>query len=88
MRALTFLGFERYDQNMVTRINFINGHERTHPDWYGVPDDILKNDRRWKLETYKNAVDDFTQPVVQLINDWQLSTCINLINTFCVITGI
>jgi len=81
------LGFERYDQNMVTRINIINGHERTHPDWYGVPSDILKNDRRWKLETYENTVDDFSQPILQLINDWQISTRLNLINTFYLVHG-
>ncbi|MCK4560995.1 MAG: TonB-dependent receptor [Calditrichia bacterium] len=82
-----FLGFERYDRNMVTRLNFINGHERTHPDWYGIPEDILKHDRRWKQETYKNAVDDFTQPIVQLINDWQISTRLNLINTLYLVHG-
>jgi len=82
-----FLGFERYDRNMVTQLNFINGHEITHPDWYGIPDDILKNDRRWKLETYKNAVDDFTQPIVQLLNDWQISTRANLINTLYLVHG-
>jgi iron complex outermembrane receptor protein len=82
-----FLGFERYDQNMVTRLNFINGNEITHPDWYGIPEDILRNDRRWKLETYKNAVDDFTQPIVQLINDWQISNRLNFINTLYVVHG-
>jgi iron complex outermembrane receptor protein len=82
-----FLGFEKYDRNMVTRLNFINGHEKTHPDWYGIPEDILKDDRRWKQETYKNAVDDFTQPVVQLMNDWQISTRINLINTLYLVHG-
>jgi iron complex outermembrane receptor protein len=82
-----FLGFERYDQNMVTRLNFINGHERTHPDWYGIPEDILKVDRRWKKESYKNAVDDFTQPIVQLMNDWQISTRLNLVNTLYSVHG-
>ena len=82
-----FFGFERDDKNMVTRINFMNGHERTHPDWYGVPEDILKTNRRWKLETYKNAVDDFTQPVLQLINDWQISSNLDLVNTLYSVHG-
>lgn len=82
-----FLGFERYDRNMVTRFNIIIGHERTHPDWNGVPEEILKTDRRWKKETYENAVDDFTQPVFQLINDWQISTRLNLTNSFYLVHG-
>ena len=57
-----FLGLERYDRNMVTRLNIFDGHERTHPDWDGVSEDTLKKDRRYKKETYENAVDDFTQP--------------------------
>ncbi len=82
-----FLGIERYDRNMVTRLNIINGVERTHPDWDGVPQDILKSDRRWKKETYENAVDNFTQPVFQLINDWQISNEVNLNNSFFLVHG-
>jgi iron complex outermembrane recepter protein len=82
-----FLGFERYDQNMVTRLNIINGFERTHPDWDGVPQDILQTDRRWKRETYENAVDNFSQPVFQLINDWQISNQTNLHNSFFLVHG-
>lgn len=82
-----FLGFERYDRNMVTRLNIINGHERTHPDWDGVPEEILRTDRRWKKETYENAVDDFTQPVFQLINDWQINTRLNLTNKLYLVHG-
>ena len=82
-----FLGVERYDQNMVTRLNIFNGHERTHPDWDGIPEDILAVDRRYKKETYENAVDNFTQPQVHLMNDWQLSKNFNLTNTLYFIHG-
>ncbi len=82
-----FLGLERYDRNMVTRLNIFDGHERTHPDWDGVPANILKTDRRYKKETYENAVDDFTQPQVHLINDWQISPMLNLSNTLYIIHG-
>jgi len=82
-----FLGIERYDRNMVTRLNIFNGHERTHPDWDGVPMDILKTDRQYKKESYENAVDDFTQPQVHLINDWQISSNLNLTNTFYLVHG-
>ncbi|TFH01266.1 MAG: TonB-dependent receptor [Calditrichales bacterium] len=82
-----FLGMERYDRNMVTRLNIFNGHERTHPDWDGVPADILETDRRYKKETYENAVDDFSQPQIHLINDWQINSLFNLTNTFYLVHG-
>ena len=82
-----FLGIERYDKDMITRLNVFNGHERTHPDWDGIPANILTVDRRYKKETYENAVDDFTQPQVQVMNDWQLSNYLNLSNTFYFIHG-
>ncbi len=82
-----FLGIERYDKNIVTRLNIFSGHERTHPDWDGIPEDILATDRQYKKETYENAVDDFTQPQIHLINDWQLSHNLNLTNTFYLVHG-
>jgi len=82
-----FLGIERVDKNMITRLNVFNGHERTHPDWDGIPADILAVDRRYKKETYKNAVDDFSQPQVHLMNDWQLTNHLDLSNTFYFIHG-
>ena len=68
---------------MVTRLNIFNGHERTHPDWDGIPEDILSFDRRYKKETYENAVDHFTQPQIHLINDLQIFSGLDLSNTFC-----
>ncbi len=82
-----FLGFERYDRNMVTRLNIFNGYEHTHPDWDGIPQNILSSDRRYKKETYDNAVDDFNQPQFQLIHNWQIWPLINLTNTFYYIHG-
>ena len=82
-----FLGFERYDRDMVTRLNIFNGHERTHPDWDGIPENILLSDRRFKKEMYENAVDDFSQPQYQLIHNWELSPLLSLNNTFYYIRG-
>ena len=82
-----FLGIERYDKNMITQLNIFNGHERTHPDWDGIPENILAVDRRYKKETYENAVDDFSQPQVQLMNDWQITNNLNLSNTLYLIHG-
>jgi iron complex outermembrane receptor protein len=82
-----FLGFERYDLNMVTRLNIFNGYERTHPDWDGIPQDVLTVDRRYKKEMYKNAVDDFSQPQFQFINNWQIYPSLNLNNTFYYVRG-
>jgi iron complex outermembrane receptor protein len=82
-----FLGFERYDPNMTTRLNIINGYERTHPDWDGIPQNILTSDRRYKKEMYTNGVDDFNQPQYQLIHTWQISPILDFSNTFYYVRG-
>ncbi len=82
-----FFGVERYDRDMVTRINVFGGREITHPDWYGVPESMLATDRRYKLETYSDAVDNFSQPHYQLIHDWKLSEKVNLKNSFYYVRG-
>jgi len=82
-----FLGFERYDKDMVTKLNIFSGEEITHPDWDGIPESILHNDRRYKKVTYENAVDNFTQSHFQLINEWTLNSRMNLYNTFYYIRG-
>ncbi|MFC2088688.1 TonB-dependent receptor [Calditrichota bacterium] len=82
-----FLGFERYDKDFTTKLNIISGEEITHPDWDGIPESILKTDRRYKLESYENAVDNFTQSQYQLINDWAISHRMNFSNTFYYIRG-
>ncbi len=68
-----FIGAARYDENMVTKINIYGGPERTHPDWDGVPEDILKDDRKYKASAYTNDVDEFNQPHYEISNEWRLS---------------
>ena len=82
-----FLGFERCDKDMVTKVNIFSGEEITHPDWDGIPASILENDRRYKLETYENAVDNFTQSHFQLINEWTINSQMNWNNTFYYVRG-
>jgi len=82
-----FFGIERYDKNMVTRINIFGGREITHPDWNGIDEFTLKTDRRYKYETYSNAVDNFFQPHYQLINEWSLSDDLQLSNSFYYVRG-
>jgi iron complex outermembrane receptor protein len=82
-----FLGFERYDKDMKTKLNIFSGEEITHPDWDGIPESILQNDRRYKKETYENAVDNFTQSHFQLINEWTINNRMNFYNTFYYVRG-
>lgn len=82
-----FLSAARYDENMTTIINLYGGPERTHPDWYGVPEDILKNDRTYKSTMYKNEVDQFNQPHYELINKWEIANNVEWKNTFYYIRG-
>jgi len=82
-----FLGFERYNKDLVTKINIITGEEITHPDWDGIPESIMASDRQYKLETYENAVDNFKQSHYQVVNDWSMSDNMNFINTVYYVRG-
>lgn len=82
-----FFGMERLDRDFVTRINIVNGHERTHPDWYGIDVTTLAKDRRFKWETYDDTVDDFSQPQIQLINEWNITAASKISNTLYYIQG-
>jgi len=82
-----FLSAARYDENMITTINLYGGTERTHPDWDGIPEDILKYDRRYKVTTYRNDVDQFSQPHYELINEWNLTRDVLWKNSFYYIHG-
>jgi len=82
-----YFGAARFDENTVTKINVYGGQEITHPDWYGIPQDILKINRTYNSSTYKNDVDNFKQPHYELINEWKISDRLQWKNTFFYIRG-
>jgi iron complex outermembrane receptor protein len=82
-----YISAAKYSGNFVTKINLYGGPEITHPDWYGIPDYILKNDRHYKWTSYKNDMDNFNQPHYELISEWKISPELEWKNTFYYIRG-
>jgi iron complex outermembrane receptor protein len=82
-----YISAAKYSGNMVTKLNLYGGPEVTHPDWYGIPDYILKNDRHYKWTSYENDVDNFNQPHYELINEWKILPRLELKNTLYYIRG-
>ena len=82
-----YLSAAKYSGNITTKLNIYGGPEVTRPDWYGIPDYILKNDRQYKWTTYKNDIDNFNQPHYELINEWKILPRLEWKNTFYYIRG-
>ncbi len=82
-----YLSAAKYGVNTLTKLNIYGGPELTHPDWYGIPDYILKNDRTYKWTTYQNDIDNFNQPHYELINEWNILPWLNWKNTLYLIHG-
>lgn len=82
-----YLSAARFDEKMVSKINIYGGQEITHPDWYGIPRDILKTNRSYNSSSYKNDIDNFNQPHYEFINEWKLSQRLQWKNTLYYIHG-
>ncbi len=82
-----YLSAAKYSENMITRINLYGGPEVTHPDWYGIPEDILKTNRLYKSTSYENEIDNFNQPHYELINEWKILPRLEWKNTLYYIRG-
>jgi iron complex outermembrane receptor protein len=82
-----YISAARYDENRVTRFNLYGGPEVTHPDWDGLHEDDMKEDRTQKYSTYKNDVDHFNQPHYELINEWFISDKMRWKNTLYYVRG-
>jgi len=82
-----YLGAARYTENTVTTFNLYGGQEITHPDWYGIPQDILRTNRTYNQSSYHNDVDNFMQPHYELNHQWKISDKAHWENNFFYIRG-
>ncbi|MDX1905017.1 MAG: TonB-dependent receptor plug domain-containing protein [Thermonemataceae bacterium] len=62
-----------YGKKTQLRLNLMQGKERTYQAWYGVREDILKENRTYNPYTYDNQVDNYNQNHYQAIMDYQIS---------------
>ncbi|MBA4851966.1 TonB-dependent receptor [Emticicia sp. BO119] len=62
-----------YNKSNFVRFNVFSGKEITYQSWNGVPENLLKTDRRYNTYTYPNQVDNYQQDHYQLISSFKLT---------------
>jgi iron complex outermembrane receptor protein len=62
-----------YTEKSFIRLNVFSGQEQTYQAWNGVPEDMLKTNRRYNSFTYDNQTDNYQQDNYQLISSFGLS---------------
>ena len=62
-----------YTKTSFIRLNVFSGQEQTYQAWNGVPEDMLKTNRRYNSFTYDNQTDNYQQDNYQLISSFGLS---------------
>ncbi|NOZ60841.1 MAG: TonB-dependent receptor [Calditrichaeota bacterium] len=82
-----FLSAARYTLNTSTFINIYGGSELTHAAWEASPESELKKNHRHNPYTYKNAVDNFSQPHYELHHQWSISDNLSWNNSLYYIHG-
>lgn len=62
-----------YTDKSYLRLNIFSGQEQTYQAWNGIPESILKTNRRYNQFTYDNQTDNYQQDNYQLIGSHELS---------------
>ncbi len=62
-----------YTDRSFVRLNIFSGQEQTYQAWNGVPESLLKTNRRYNEFTYDNQTDNYQQDNYQLISSYELS---------------
>jgi iron complex outermembrane receptor protein len=68
-----YLSAGYYNKSNFVRLNVFSGKEVTYQSWNGVPESLLKTDRRYNAYTYPNQVDNYQQDHYQLISSFKLN---------------
>jgi iron complex outermembrane receptor protein len=61
-----------YYDKTTWKINIMAGHQQNQMAWLGVADSLIQKDRRTNANS--NERDNFTQGLIQLQNNWQISS--------------
>ena len=62
-----------YGKDSFVRLNVFSGQEQTYQAWNGIPEAILKTNRRYNAFTYDNQTDNYQQDNYQLISSFGLN---------------
>ncbi len=84
--AFAWSGLRR-TARVTDRLEARTGHELSHHAWDAVPASLLRERRTANVETYANAVDDFTQPHFQWHRTWLLGDRVALVSRLYHVRG-
>ncbi len=84
-----FVGAARFGKKSVTRLHFYGGPVADHLAYYGISrEDALNRDtRRTNPIARPDEIENFNQPHLELINEYQISPALQLNNTLFWIRG-
>jgi iron complex outermembrane receptor protein len=68
-----YLSAGYYGEKTNLRFNLLRGKERTYQAWFGIREDILKENRTFNPYTYDNQVDNYNQNHYQAIFDHKIT---------------
>lgn len=82
-----FAGISRLGERSVTELNFYGGNELTHAAWYASWEGYLQENHQHNPITYKNEIDDFDQPHLEIHHKFMINKKTNTENSFFYIKG-
>jgi iron complex outermembrane recepter protein len=82
-----FTNLSRVGERSITEFNFYTGHELTHAAWEASWEGYLEENHQHNPYTYKNYVDDFSQPHFELHHSYFLNERSDIKNSFFYIHG-
>ncbi len=82
-----YANLTRIGERSVTELNVYGGNELTHASWYASWEGDLELNHQNNPITFKDEIDDFSQPHFELHHSYFLADNANLKNTFFYIRG-
>ena len=73
-----FLAGGYYTENTILKANIFSGLETTYQSWYGVPSEMLSDNRTYNPYNYENQVDNYQQDQYQLHFTHKVSSGFNV----------
>lgn len=84
-----FLGFTRYDESMTTQLHLYGGPVADGLAYYGIPKADVKDPQRRRANPIARPeeIENFSQPHVELLNEWHLTPELTLNTTVFLVHG-
>lgn len=84
-----FLGFTRYDESMTTQLHLYGGPVADGLAYYGIPKEDIKDLQRRRANPIARPeeIENFSQPHVELLNEWRLTPSLMLNTTAFLVFG-